>query len=258
MHATSHKGDRWRAFEMKHFTIILTIFFLSSCSTNNTDKKDTTETELSLSNKQSKTDQVNDTLPEMAIWADDYIIDYLENNSERLTEVDGYPISYIKETTTRQGRKYAMVKIGHSFEHRYVTDQWIFIDSLSKDIYEYDLPNDSLIPWSKFSHLNSDKNEIPPNGTYQFDVAFAEWQGKSMGVKLTIIIKGDSAKVVYEGHGALTAEIGEVIDEGIIMKHKSGQWIIGTEPKDKELEEVGGCTGGPAIIDFKEEKYWMC
>lgn len=239
---------------MKHITIIIaTIFSLTSCQTNNPNK-----TETSLDNHQHNPEQANDTVPEMAIWADDFIIDYLEYNSERLTEVDGYPISYIKETTTRQGRKYAMVKIGHSFEHRYVTDQWIFIDSLSKDIYEYDLPNDSLIPWSKFSHINSDKNEIPPNGTYQFDVAFAEWQGKSMGVKLTIIINGDSAKVVYEGHGALTAELGEVIDEGIIMKHKSGQWIIGTDPKDKELEEVGGCTGRPAIIDFKEEKYWMC
>ena len=239
---------------MKHFTIIIaTIFLLSSCGTNNTNK-----TETSQDNHQHIPEQVNNIVPEMAIWAGYFIVDYLKNNSERLTEIDGHPVSYIKDTITRQGRKYAMVKIGHSFQHRYVTDQWIFIDSLSKEIYEYDLPNDSLIPWSKYSQLDSDKNEIPSNGTYQFDVAFAEWQGKSLGVKLTIIIKGDSAKVVYESHGSLTAEIGEVIDEGIIMKHKSGQWIIGTDPKDKEIEEVGGCTGGPAIINFKEKKYWMC
>lgn len=209
-------------------------------------------------NQTPKVEQIEDSLNDVAVWADDLIFEYLEHNSERLTKIDDIPISFIKDTLTRQGKKYITVKIGHSFENRYVTDQWIFINSLTKEIYEYDLQIDSLTTWSKYYELDSNENEIPPNGTYQFDVVFAEWQGKSMGVKMTIIIKGDSAKVVYEGHGALTAEIGEIIDQGVIMKHKSGQWIIGTNPSDKEVEEIGGCTGGPAIIDFKYKKYWMC
>ena len=110
----------------------------------------------------------------------------------------------------------------------------------------------------EYSEIESDSNEIPLNGKFLFDVAFAEWQGKSRGVKVTVIIQGDSAKVIYEGQGEFTAEIGEVLDQGIIMKHKSGEWIIGSEASDKELDEVGGCTGGPAIIDFKNKKYWMC
>ena len=115
--------------------------------------------------------------------------------------------------------------------------------------------DDHIIDYAEF---DSDLNEIPPNGKYLFDIAFAEWQGKSMGVKVTVMIKDDTVKVIYEGHGALTAEIGEVLDEGVIMKHKSGEWIIGAEPSDKELDEISGCTGGPAIIDFKNKKYWMC
>ena len=42
------------------------------------------------------------------------------------------------------------------------------------------------------------------------------------------------------------------------MKHKSGQWIIGIMDEDAELDHVGGCTGGPAVIDFENRKYWMC
>lgn len=87
----------------------------------------------------------------------------------------------------------------------------------------------------------------------------AEWQGKSMGEKVTVIIEGNAVKVLYEGGGGLTSiKKGEIIDQGKIMKHKSGDWIIGSHADDKELEEVGGCTGGPSIIDFKNKKYWMC
>ncbi len=123
---------------MKHLLYILSVFFLTSCS-NTTGKK--------LDNPQV------DTIPEVALWADEYIIKYLESNKERLTQVDGHPVTYIKEITKRNERNYAMVKIGHSFECRYVTDKLIFVDSLTKEIYEYDLVNDSLILWKEFASI---------------------------------------------------------------------------------------------------------
>lgn len=229
---------------MEHLLYILTIFLLTSCS-NTSEKK--------LDNPQV------DTVPEMALWADEYIIKYLESNKDRLTEVDGHPITYIKEKAERNERNYAIVKIGHSFESRYVTVQWIFVDSLTKEIYEYDLANDSLILWKEFASIDNESNEIPPNGKYRFDIAFAEWEGKSMGEKVTVVINDKSIKIIYEGDGQLTqTKKGDIIDEGKIMKHKTGVWIIGKHPSDTQLDEIGGCTGGPAIIDFKDKKYWMC
>ena len=79
-----------------------------------------------------------------------------------------------------------------------------------------------------------------------------------MGEKVTVVIQGDSVKVIYAGDGKITAEKGEVLDEGIILKHKSGDWIIARGREDVNLEEIGGCTGGPSIIDFKNKKFWMC
>lgn len=120
-------------------------------------------------------------------------------------------------------------------------------------------PSGKGVEGSKDSKNNSDLKEIPPNGTYRYDIAFAEWQGKSMGEKVTVIIHGDSIKIVYEGDGQLTlTKKGDVIDEGLIIKHKSGNWIIGTQKSDKDVDIYGGCSGGPAIIDFKNKKYWMC
>ncbi len=244
------------------FTLII-ILFLVSCTFKDQNKPESIKNENKVLAQKSDTIVTpymihNDTIPEVAIWADYFIMDYIEHHSKRLKEINGYHVSWLKDIETIHGRKYVKASIGHNFELRFVTEQIIFIDSINKNIYEYDVFNDSLKLWSKFKRLKSSQNEIPANGTYQFDAAFAEWDGQSMGLKLTIVINGDSVKVIYEGHGSLSAEIGEVIDEGIIMKHKSGEWIIGNQISDKELDDVGGCTEGPAIIDFKNKKYWLC
>lgn len=99
----------------------------------------------------------------------------------------------------------------------------------------------------------------PKDGTYTYSIAFAEWGGKSLGSTCTVIIKGDSIKIIHNGKKNLTGKKGEVIDEGIIMKHtKTGKSIIGHSKKDKDAKEIGGCSDGPAVIDFKHKRFWMC
>jgi hypothetical protein len=98
----------------------------------------------------------------------------------------------------------------------------------------------------------------PKDGTYTYTVAFAEWQGKSLGTTCTVIIKGDSVKVIHNGSGNLSGKKGEIIDQGIIMKHKkSGKYIVGHTSSDKDAPEVTGCEG-PSIIDFKKKVFWLC
>jgi hypothetical protein len=118
--------------------------FLFSCSNTIENQK-----EKKLDSVQVESVENADTIPEVALWADKYIIKYLEGNKDRLKEVDGYPVAYMKQRTERNDRNYAMAKIGHSFEDRYVTEQLIFVDSLTKEIYEYDSVNDSLILWKE-------------------------------------------------------------------------------------------------------------
>ncbi len=97
------------------------------------------------------------------------------------------------------------------------------------------------------------------DGTYTYSIAFAEWQGKPLGATCTVIIKGDSVKVVHNGKGNLTSKKGDILDQGIIMKHnKTGKWIIGHSSKDKNAKEIGGCSDGPSVIDFKRKSFWSC
>jgi hypothetical protein len=99
----------------------------------------------------------------------------------------------------------------------------------------------------------------PKDGTYTYSIAWDEWQGKSLGATCTVIIKGDSIKVLHDGKPNVTGKKGDLFAEGIIMKHKkTGKWIIGRTKKDKEAREIGGCSGGPFVIDFKNKKFRSC
>ena len=98
----------------------------------------------------------------------------------------------------------------------------------------------------------------PKNGTYTYSIAFAEWNGKSLGATCTVIIKGDSIRIVHNGKGNLTGKKGDILDKGIIMKHKSGKWIIAHSLKDKDAKDIGGCSDGPSVIDFIRKRFWLC
>lgn len=98
----------------------------------------------------------------------------------------------------------------------------------------------------------------PKDGTYTFAIAFTEWGGQSQGNTCTVIVKGNQVKVINNGTGTLKQFKGEVMDEGILMIHRTGKWIIGHDPKDKYAKQVGGCSGGPAEIDFKNKRFWIC
>ena len=50
-----------------------------------------------------------------------------------------------------------------------------------------------------------------------------------------------------------------IIAEGTLMWHpKTKEWIIGLEAGDRDAVEVGGCSGGPEVVDLKKRIFWTC
>lgn len=99
----------------------------------------------------------------------------------------------------------------------------------------------------------------PKSGTYTYTIAFAERQSNTSSATCTVIIKGNSIKVLSNSSPNLTGKKREIMAQGTIMKHhKTGKWIIGHSQKDKNAKEIGGCTDGPAVIDFKHKRFWSC
>ena len=119
----------------------------------------------------------------------------------------------------------------------------------------------SLILTCSLSTTDPPQSEILPNGTYRFEIAFAEWDGKTMGDEVIVILNDAHITLkISENSNSLWmgAKPGDVIEEGTLRKHQSGQWIISNDEKDIYLEEIGGCTGGPTIIHFENQTIEMC
>jgi hypothetical protein len=119
----------------------------------------------------------------------------------------------------------------------------------------------SLILTCSLSTTDPPQSEILPNGTYRFEIAFAEWDGKTIGDEVIVILNdGNITLKISENSNSLWmgAKPGDVIEEGTLRKHQSGQWIITNDEKDIYLEEIGGCTGGPTIIHFENQTIEMC
>lgn len=98
---------------------------------------------------------------------------------------------------------------------------------------------------------------IPQDGNYAYEIAFAEWNEISFGDKVEVIIRGEYIKIIYLEGNITGLQTGDIVDEGRLLQHKSGQWIISNNKNDIKLEEVGGCTEWP-VIDFKRKMYIVC
>jgi hypothetical protein len=108
------------------------------------------------------------------------------------------------------------------------------------------------------AHCSITNAQKPKDGIYTYSISFEEWK-KSPKVTCSVEIKGDSIKIIDSGAGNLSGKNGDIIDEGILMKHiKTGKWIIAHSVTDKDAKEIGGCSDGPTVIDFKHKRIFLC
>lgn len=99
------------------------------------------------------------------------------------------------------------------------------------------------------------------NGTFIYKIYFEEynsWMGNTAIVK----IKNNDITVTYQQGKITGVKKGELLDSGVIRKHKSGIWLITApnSPQDVNTDIIGACMEGVTVskIDFKNKIYWIC
>ena len=99
-------------------------------------------------------------------------------------------------------------------------------------------------------------SQTPKSGTYIYKYCDFEYETSCYGT-CKVVIKKDRI-IIYAtkelaDRRTFTKE-GDIIDQGILLQHSSGKWIVGKSKNDINAKQIG--VEGPAIIDFKEKKYW--
>jgi len=95
-----------------------------------------------------------------------------------------------------------------------------------------------------------------PSGQYTFQHKFAE-QPNLPSVPMLAKING--LHIVLVNRARFGGFPKGVVADGILMWHAaSKQWIIGHKASDRNVKEVGGCSGGPDAIDLQKKIYWTC
>lgn len=79
-------------------------------------------------------------------WADSSVQEYIAVERSQATKYASW--AYMMDTTRRDGRMYVIVRIGLNGADRFVTERIIYVDSATKDVYEYRYDDDSLERWN--------------------------------------------------------------------------------------------------------------
>ena len=121
-----------------------------------------------------------------------------------------------------------------------------------------------LAPYSKDVQNNVDTknadsisntwNDIP-QGTFIYELYFAEFGGRISNSECQITIIGNEITVEQTKSTNLKGD--KIIFTGLVIKHKSGSWILAKSLNDRNAEEIGGCTDFP-IIDFVKKIIEWC
>ena len=101
--------------------------------------------------------------------------------------------------------------------------------------------------------------EKPPlrSGDYTFTHKFAE-HPDMVSIQLYARVRGRHISLINRSDEVSPFPKG-LVASGTLMWHaRSGQWIIGTSPTDREAAEVGGCSDGPSVVDLQTRIYWTC
>ena len=99
---------------------------------------------------------VDSNLRQRLNWADGLAADYIRSSDDPSIQqaVNDSTMEWLWDRLLHTDTAdFVILRLGHD-EHNgegqiFATDRWLYIDTLSRKVYEYDVPNDSLIHWDK-------------------------------------------------------------------------------------------------------------
>lgn len=92
-------------------------------------------------------------------WQDELIVDYIKNSKKDLIKIhfkNKDKLQWILDRTQKNdSTQFYIYKIGVDVTDedgsslRFSSCGWVYLDSVKRKLYEYDLPNDTIVEWKK-------------------------------------------------------------------------------------------------------------
>lgn len=84
-------------------------------------------------------------------WYDSLVMDYMQYNQDTLLELaNGMELEWkFDGMIETDSINFMAFRVGHTDEGRFITDDWVYIDSLKRQLYGYDTGTDSISLWQK-------------------------------------------------------------------------------------------------------------
>ena len=144
---------------MQRFILILIPFFLQCGHSKNNNPSDETRSTITHDTNISNNYPKNTSSISSKSWADTLISNYIAKTDNVLiratpkdTILEEWLFDHKLSTDTA---KYFIFQVGHDVSDsggdnkRFVTDVWLYLDSNTGKLYEYNVSNDSLYLWTK-------------------------------------------------------------------------------------------------------------
>jgi hypothetical protein len=112
--------------------------------------------EFSPAGADSRSVEIDSVLRGKIGWADALVTRYItlsDNEGVQYAAKDSSITWIWDQLLDTDSAQYLVCHLGHDYEdedgRRFITDGWLYIDTLTRRLYEYDVPDDSLIMWNK-------------------------------------------------------------------------------------------------------------
>lgn len=99
---------------------------------------------------------IDSGLRERLNWADGLAAEYIRRSEDPSIQqaVTDSTMEWLWDSLLHTDTAaYVVLRLGHEEytedKKSFATDRWLYVDTLSRKLYEYDVPNDSLVRWDK-------------------------------------------------------------------------------------------------------------
>ncbi|RBL91814.1 hypothetical protein [Chitinophaga flava] len=148
----------------KHFIFLLPALMTIACVNRNNQQTEVKTDSATVSTKpapvqeQTASTASKETDGQSQAWTDSLLIEFIKSTDNQLIRYAAKDSSIrwmMDQVETTDSAVFMIFHLGHHTEEadhsdpRFVTDGWVYIDTLTRKVYEYDVAADSLKRWYK-------------------------------------------------------------------------------------------------------------